>query len=282
MSWGCAESRSVTATSSEIARVVAMRKPARRLVLASALTATSILVPGTPADAQRPTSEMASAAVASRVSGIVVDSGGLAVALADVRVTTPDGRRFASSSDETGRFHLSGVPAGRATLHVRRLGFLPYAQQIVVPAMDTVAGMRILLSAAAAQLTGIEVSDSRDETDPALAGFYARRRSNNFGHFLDRAQIEATHAQRASEALRTVPGVLVQPSRRVGNVVRVRNCRPTVWLDGVRLPGAELDEVTMVDDVAAVEIYKSLAGLPQQFIDRTNPCGAILVWSRTR
>ena len=65
-----------------------------------------------------------------------------------------------------------------------------------------------------------------------------------------------------------MPGVLVQPSRRVGNVVRVRNCRPTVWIDGVRVPDAELDEVTSLEDVAAVEIYKSLAGLPQQFIDR--------------
>jgi hypothetical protein len=257
-----------------------MRKPARQRAVVGALIAMSSIMSGVPAGAQHAASPLTSTAGPPGVAGVVVDSGGVVVPLADVQVTTPDGRRFASSSDQAGRFHLSGVPAGPAMLEVRRLGFRPYAQRIVVTGTDTTP-MRVLLTAAAAQLTGIEVSDSREETDPALAGFYARRRSNNFGHFLDRAQIEATHAQRASEALRTVPGVLVQPSRRVGNVVRVRNCRPTVWIDGVRLPGAELDEVTMVDDVAAVEIYKSLAGLPQQFIDRTNPCGAILVWSRT-
>jgi hypothetical protein len=258
-----------------------MRKPARQVALASAVLATSILMPGARAAAQRPASSDATAAAALRVAGVVLDSGGAAVPFADVRLAMPDGRRFASSSDETGRFRFSGLPPGPARVEVRRIGFRPYAQEIVVAETEAATGMRILLAVAAAQLTGIEVSDSRDETDPALTGFYSRRRSNNFGHYLDRSQIEATHAQRASEALRTVPGVLVQPSRRVGNVVRVRNCRPTVWLDGVRLPGVELDEVTTVDDVAAVEIYKSLAGLPQQFIDRTNPCGAILVWSRT-
>jgi hypothetical protein len=113
-----------------------------------------------------------------------------------------------------------------------------------------------------------------------LAGFYSRQKSNNFGHYLDRAAIEATHAQRPSESLRGVPGVRLLPSSRVGNLVRIRNCRPTIWLDGIRLQEAELDEVSSMDDIAAIEIYKSLAGLPQQFIDRTNPCGGILLWTR--
>jgi hypothetical protein len=256
-----------------------MRKAARHLALTGAL----LLVLGARSGAQRVASHAASAADSHRLAGTVLDSAGSAVPFADLRLTAGDGRRFAGSSDEAGRFHFAGLPAGPVRLEVRRLGFRPHVLSIVVPQMDAdaAAGMRIRLDAAAVQLTGIEVSEANDESDPALAGFYARRRSNNFGHYLDRAQIEATHAQRTSEALRAVPGLLVQPSGRVGNVVRVRNCRPTVWLNGVRIPDAELDEVTTVDDVAAVEVYKSLAGLPQQFIDRTNPCGAILIWSRT-
>jgi hypothetical protein len=73
---------------------------------------------------------------------------------------------------------------------------------------------------------------------------------------------------------------MLLPSQRIGNLVRFRNCRPTVWVDGIRVVDAELDEVTSMENVAAVEIYKSLAGLPQQFTDRTNPCGGILIWSR--
>jgi hypothetical protein len=263
-----------------------MRKPARHLIV----TGTLIVMLGAPADAQRLPSSGAgdasstgtNAAALHRLAGVVLDSASSPVTLADLRLTTADGRRFVDVTDAAGRFQLIGVPAGPARLEVRRLGFRPYSQPLMVADADTAGGVRILLTATAAQLTGIEVSGLRDESDPALFGFYGRRRSNSFGHYLDRTEIEATHAQRASDALRTVPGILVQPSRRIGNIVRVRNCRPTVWLDGVRLPDAELDEVTSIDDLAAVEIYKSLAGLPQQFIDRTNPCGAILVWSRTR
>jgi hypothetical protein len=253
-----------------------MRKAVRRLLCAGGM----LVMLGALAGAQRAPSPATSVAILHQLTGVVLDSAGTAVPLADLGLTA-DGRRFASSTDERGRFHLAGVPAGVWRLEVKRLGYRPYVRSVVVADGDAAGEMRVVLAPAAAQLSGIEVNESRDESDPALAGFYARRRSNSFGHYLDRVEIEATHAQRTSEALRTVPGVLVQPSRRIGNVVRVRNCRPTVWLDGVRLPDAELDEVTSIDDVAAVEIYKSLAGLPQQFIDRTNPCGAILIWSRT-
>jgi hypothetical protein len=142
--------------------------------------------------------------------------------------------------------------------------------------------VRIVLATIAVALAGIQVNDAPPEEDRSLAAFYARRRTNNFGHYLDRGQIEATHAQRPSDALRSVPGILVRPSARlIGNIIRIRNCRPTVWIDGLRVAGAELDEVANLADIAAIEVYKSLAGLPQEFIDRTNPCGGILIWSRS-
>jgi hypothetical protein len=254
-----------------------MRKSANLLGVAAG----ALVLLGAGAAAQRAPSPPSTASAPHHLGGVVLDSAGTAVPLADLRLTASDGRQFRSSADERGRFRLAGIPAGSARLEAKRLGYLPAVRAVIVPESDSVADIQMILGLLPAELRGIEVNASSDENDPSLAGFYARRRSNNFGHYLDRAQLEETHAQRASEALRTVPGVLVQPSRRIGNVVRIRNCRPTVWLDGVRLPDAELDEVTNVGDLAAVEIYKSLAGLPQQFIDRTNPCGAIVVWSRT-
>jgi hypothetical protein len=53
-------------------------------------------------------------------------------------------------------------------------------------------------------------------------------------------------------------------------------------VDGVRLPGAELDEYTQGNDVAAIEIYNSFAGIPVQYFDRTAVCGTILVWTKSR
>src|SRR4051812_883662 len=147
-----------------------MRKPSRHVALAGALL---VMLAGR-SEAQREV--RSSAASSHRVAGIVVDSAGSAVAFADVRLRDAEGRQRVGATDEGGRFSLTGLPAGPAQLEVRRLGYRPYAQPLVVPETDAPgAGTRIVLAAAAAQLTGIEISDSRDESDPALAGFYARR-----------------------------------------------------------------------------------------------------------
>jgi hypothetical protein len=99
--------------------------------------------------------------------------------------------------------------------------------------------------------------------------------------------------QHASEALRELPGVITRPAMgRIGNIVRLRGCGvrgqspekvgPLVWLDGVRLVGAEIDEVTSGMDIAAIEVYNSFAGVPAQYLDRSAVCGTILVWSKHR
>jgi hypothetical protein len=211
------------------------------------------------------------------VAGSVVDEGGAPVAFADIRLLAFDGSRQSSQTDRVGHFLFLAVPDGMAEVEIRRLGFRPFTGRLNVPFLYRGDSTRIVLATLPAELRGIEVSGERDGS---LAGFYSRQKSNNFGHYLDRAAIEATHAQRPSESLRGVPGVRLLPSPRVGNMVRIRNCRPTIWLDGIRVQEAELDEVSSMDDVAAIEVYKSLAGLPPQFIDRTNPCGGILIWSR--
>jgi hypothetical protein len=68
-------------------------------------------------------------------------------------------------------------------------------------------------------------------------------------------------------------GVRGQSAEKVG---------PMVWLDGVRLVGAEIDEVTQATDIAAIEVYNSFAGVPAQYLDRSAVCGTILVWTKTR
>ena len=67
----------------------------------------------------------------------------------------------------------------------------------------------------------------------------------------------------------------------MGNVLLLRGCAPLVWVDGVRVPGAQLDEVAPPEDVAGIEIYNSFAGIPARYFDRTATCGTILVWLRT-
>ncbi len=63
--------------------------------------------------------------------------------------------------------------------------------------------------------------------------------------------------------------------------MRLRGCKPGVWIDGVQAVSAELDDVVTPAEIAALEVYTSWAGIPAEFEDRSGKnCGAILVWTR--
>jgi hypothetical protein len=124
-------------------------------------------------------------------------------------------------------------------------------------------------------------SDSAENPSSAnLRAFRTRQRAGGMGYFLDEARFAALHPALASEALRTVPGVVLRPTRRLVNEVRMRGCAPLVWVDGQRAAGAELDDLVRGADVAAMEVYATMVGVPPQFADRTATCGTVLVWTR--
>ena len=215
-----------------------------------------------------------------RLAGFVSDSVGAAVAYADIQVTATGGEPHSVKADAHGHFSLDAIAAGIAQMTVRRMGYHPYSGTIRIGGENGVDSVHAVLYAASLALAGVEVRDMAPNDSSWPAEFHARRRSSQFGHFLDRARLEATHASRPSDALRGVPGVTLLPSRRIGNLVRLRGCRPTIWIDGTRAAGAELDELITVTDMEAVEVYSSIAGLPPRYLDRETLCGAVLVWTR--
>jgi hypothetical protein len=129
--------------------------------------------------------------------------------------------------------------------------------------------------------TDVVIQASPADSVDLLVEFRRHARSSRLGYFIDERQMAALHSVYASDALRRVPGVTVRPSRGGGNQVRIRGCAPLVWIAGQRTPGAELDDVARGNDVAAIEVYRSLSGVPAEFTDRTAICGTIIVWLRT-
>lgn len=124
-------------------------------------------------------------------------------------------------------------------------------------------------------------SDSTDDPVSAnLRAFHARQRAGGMGYFVDEARITALRPALASEALRTIPGVVLRPTVRLVNEVRMHGCAPVVWVDGQRATGAELDDVVRGGDVAAMEVYVTMVGVPSEFTDRSATCGTVLVWTR--
>jgi hypothetical protein len=75
-----------------------------------------------------------------------------------------------------------------------------------------------------------------------------------------------------------IPGAYVKSSGRFGNLVRLRGCRPKLWLDGAPVD-AELDEVTTPGEIAGIEIYPSAPSVPSEYMDQRG-CGVIVIWTR--
>ena len=228
--------------------------------VASALLASSAL-------AQTPT---------ARLTGTVRDSSGSPVALA--QLTVLDVR---SLSDSTGRFVLDALPAGSGVLRVRRLGFAPLDVSLLLAEGRTDSVMVVLAMVARAlpELTTTDAGAATRMSD------FNRHRQSGQGHYFNRKEIEERKVQRLSDLVRRVPGVRLLPDRAGRYQLRMTrtagNCPPDFYLDGIRAPFLNVDDVPL-NDIEALEVYRGNSALPPEFNSRLgNPsCGAIVIWTR--
>jgi hypothetical protein len=209
-------------------------------------------------------------------SGAPIEEAEVWLVVADTRVNT-------TRSDDKGHFLVTAAITGPSRLMIRRLGYRRREIPLEFP-RDTVNALLIMLEATPALLPRVDVEAEGDEMAGWLREFNERRRTNRFGKYFTRETIKKSGKQQASEILRTTPGVTLS-ALRFGNAVRVRGCQmaPVIWLDGIRVPLAEFDEVSRAEDIAGLEVYLSGAGVPAAFMDRSNSdCGTIVIWTRHR
>jgi hypothetical protein len=213
------------------------------------------------------------------VSGVVRDENNNPVSEAQISLSRPGeaARLFRTTTD--GTYSFTGLPGGSVLLSVRRLGF--HGASLTVDVGPAMGGdpFDFHLREIPSDVAEVVVEGAKGHLDE----FYDHRTNNNFAKFFDRKEIEKRHPVFLSDLLRTVPGASIYASERSGNRVMLRDCKPMVWLDGMRAQGAELDEVVGPTDVAGLEVYPSSAGLPPQYQDRNNRmCGAIVVWTKNQ
>ena len=215
-----------------------------------------------------------------KVAGVIKDVAGLPVS--DVEVGIIRGERlqqfFITAAD--GKFLLTGVARGVVPLRIRRLG---YAMQFldVDAGVPSAATLEIILKTVPGELE--EVMIAANET--RLREFYEHKQQRGtFGRFLEQHEILRLMPTNPSDLFRSVPGIVIRSaSTGAGNTMRIRGCQPMVWVDGQRVPGAELDEVIQPSEIGAIEFYPSNAGIPAQYLERQNRlCGLVLVWTRTQ
>ena len=213
------------------------------------------------------------------VNGIVVDAGKAPVPSAELVLKRQGDQNRVVRSGNDGRFSFPDVRSGAIALTVRRMGYTARTINIDVNAARVAAPVEVELEEIPSDIASVLVEGSKGH----LQEFYEHKANSNFAKFFERKDIEKRNPIYLSELLRAVAGASLYASERTGNRIMLRDCKPMVWVDGMRAPGAELDEVARPMDVAGIEVYPSYAGLPAQYQDRNNRmCGAILVWTRNQ
>ena len=219
----------------------------------------------------------------TELAGLVTDVHGEPVPSAEVTLQQGESGKAGRAMTRTaadGRFSFQDVGAGPVVLRVRRIGFREYSRSLLADTLSPARPIHIVLEATPVALDTVRVGAGETSR---MRDFYERRRTHASGHFVDRSDIQRRNPAYTSDLVRRFPGILVRPSSRGGNIVRVRGCRPGLWIDGIQAVNAELDEITRPGEIDGMEVYPSDAGIPSQYRNRSGRnCGAIFVWTRIR
>ncbi|GMR13986.1 MAG: hypothetical protein BMS9Abin29_2213 [Gemmatimonadota bacterium] len=235
-------------------------------------------------------------ATAQAVLGELVDGeSGKPVATAQVVLADSMGMVVGRAlSDSAGRFFIA-VDLGTYSLVVNRLSYEPEHVTDIRVTNTSIMALRIRLAPDAVELPGLLVQGERRVRSLEANGFYDRKK-RGFGRFVEVAQLRRLQAIRPSELVRRLPGIItrdgeVRSTRGVFRAEGPEYCLLQVVVDGV-YRGANLDEVLIVDEIEAIEVYtgssnvpprwQSLAGIGYLNITgaTTATCGVVLVWTK--
>lgn len=237
--------------------------------------------------AARPAAAQAGAAALPPIDVTVRDSTGRTVVGAQVSLTpvlAASGVAFGRSgvTGDDGRVQLPGLPAGRATLAVRRIGFRAQSREVTLTAADP--ALVVTLGAVPQQLASVVVRGTRRGPYTGHLADFHRRRDQGYGRFFTAADIDRRNPLRTSDMLRMVPGVAVS-SNGATSALRVRNsgCDPLVWLDGAPAFAGYLDiDAFAPSTLAGIEVYSGPATVPVELRGARgqSACGVIALWTR--
>ena len=214
--------------------------------------------------------------------------------LSGVMIAVPAVRRFVVT-DSTGRFELSGLPAGSQKVRVAYEGreTEEYAFDLRRGKTKTLA---VVLDVEAVDLEPIVVEARYPDDWRNLAGFLARKKMyGGFAHFYTREDIERERPVNL-RLLLAGEGIITRCFARTGCVPtrlsRGTLCSVPVSVDGMPFWENEYDQIPM-DEVRGIEVYREefvgpvapFSGLPTltsfgRFGMSSGSCGSIQVWTR--
>jgi hypothetical protein len=226
------------------------------------------------------------AAGAQTLRGVVLDDAtGAPVPTARIELRSVEaGLLTAAESDRDGRFALTPRQAGRYVLRVTHLGYEPLDSVAVHARAGESVQLELRLGRTAIPLEPVVVV-ARRRAD--VAGFYERMQRGGMGSYVTREEIDRRPASRASDLLRTMPGIRVESTGANRSVVTMRGglgrCLPTIYLDGMHIrqyPESGVDDWILPASLEGIEVYTSFASAPSP-LHAQGACGVIAFWTRT-
>jgi hypothetical protein len=210
------------------------------------------------------------------LAGVIRDSVGTPLAQVTIAVEVP---ALSTVTDDSGRFHLAGIPAGESWFTVTRLGYQPRSFSVMLPRDSTVLvalAMRPLPT-----LPTVEVKDQRSRR-LVRVGYYERQRTG-FGKFVSPQRVDSlSWVSTPARLLRDIPGVVVMcaAAGRCGVKLASGRCLNLV-VDGGYHWDSQIDDVLSTSEVYAIEVYTTSLRVPVEFLGpkRRSGCGALVVWT---
>ncbi len=235
---------------------------------------------------------------AQTLRGRVLDvQSGEPVMLAYVGLLAAEGEMVVAALATTdGIFELDAPDGGSYFLYVSRTGYDTMVDGLFDIGDDGVMDVQVGLRPRPIELEPVTVEAEAARDPREVEGFYERALMGQ-GSFLIREDIQRRAGQRLTDALRTVPRLIIDESRpltgpaamQYPSVQILRNgklCSPTFYLDRhmIALGGEDPvrpDDFVTPAELEAIEVYTRPSEIPVEF-DELTDCGVVVMWTRMR
>lgn len=211
-----------------------------------------------------------------------------------------EGTRKQTTTDGSGRFLLDDLPTGNKVVLFRSVGYRPQRVRVMLNKSDTTRVEAVLISDRV-RLEPIVVTGAPDRPRGIGREAFEERRRLGFGKFMDTTELRHRSYARMSDVLASMGVYMIQhqegfrgrlemraaSTRRGGQVP----CWMGVILDGVTLykavstgtvsnfPPPDFRRDFQVDNIEAIEVYRSASEVPMEFGGNSASCGVIVLWT---
>ncbi len=208
--------------------------------------------------------------------GKVSDDTGAPIEDAEVRIA---GVSNSARTDARGWFRVEGVSSGLSYFGVRKLGFRPAADLVRLSQHDTID---VTLEPFRGALDTVRVQARADASwERDLRRYSQAVDAARLGDVITREDIAARGPIWTSDLLMSQLGFRVVGGGPTARVVGMRRqCTPMVFIDGMAVPGFNINDITP-NAISLLVTYRSYTTAPPQLqtLTRGGDCGLIAIYT---